>query len=502
MTSDLLDDRLRSAAVALHREASVRQLPELPAPRSTTRRTVVVAFAAIAVLLIGLIVIGNRQDVPPAGPDDDLHWILDGWTPVGIRGPGTEVPSYGNELIRSVFGTATGIDGPVVVVTKNLQDQGLASSPTDSPLAKNFVERTIDGVDVVLADVPSGVRFGWATYDGDWVSIQSRHLGDDEIFDIAGHLVFAADGTADIAPEHGPDLTRFAAGPWSTLLPIMWAGLDAQGTQPGIISIDFEAPSGQGIAELIVSRSPDAQLAQWSLLGEVSAHTVDGIRVWERSQPTNDVHEVGWKDGDHVLFLSGPLSVDLVSLVPSVRVASPSAWSELVQSVGVTDGPADTAPPSGTFVPDEGASADTVPPPEVSAVSGDVDLDWSLSDVHPNDLTMSVTLPNGHESSVDVAVVAGSARISTPNGSSSFPWGDDAEEFFGPVTQTALVFTHDQDVAFLRARLADGSRVTVPVVQLSGVPGLSFAVIAVDDQFVSADLLDADRNVLRSIDRP
>ena len=509
-----IDARARRAAGELHRLAAERALPVVPQRRVATGRTIAIAVAVLALIVGGLIVIGNRDgDSEPAGPNDDLHWVIDdlpdGYQLVDVSGPGTGngQPAEGTSSIVTVFGTS---DAPLGPVFETFAGNGLTEQPAEAGAfgATSFDEHTVDGVDVVLATSGTGKRLAWAKLGEGWVSFHSAAMSDEELLSVAGHALLQPDLTVQIDGAYLPEgVTRLAGGPIPLVIPAWWAGYDAQGTVPGTITVNYAVPSGTaGPLSLAVSREVGGQMAYLAMsTSDLTDTVVDGVHVWlVPAAREGSPRYAAWVRDGHFFLLASVDDLDLAALAASVRYAGWSEWSDLVAGNASDGGPGVTELPSGTVDDDDGQDAppETDPPPTdppAGTQVRDIDLDWTISDAGPHEATLTTSLPDGTRSSLRVTIVGGGVSVGSADlGSISYNWSvtdPDRLEWQGI---GAIAFTRDPAATQLRVRRANGDRYTMDLVSLSGVPDTKFAALTLrHNDFVSADLLDADGDVLQ-----
>lgn len=501
-----LDERIRLASADLRRQVDSRPVPAVVPARSTTPRTIAFAVAAVVVLVAGLVAIGNRSDrTDPTAPDPALPWIIpdlpSGWAPLTTLrpGPGADISAWAPTY--TVFATPGAVDGPSFALSSGNDFTG----PPAAANAFDYEDRTVNGVDVVVASGDRGT-LAWARTEDGWRQASSSTLGRDELAIAVAHVIALADGTLDIPPAHLPaGVERLASGTIAELAPLAWGGL-GYSPAPGVTAVVYSA--GSLVPGLFVAESDaGVQLeAMAAILGAPEAVRVNSAEGWRfRILPMSAVYGdvVVWQLDGRLLAVgsSGDASLDLVALSASVRHASPDEWRAYpAAELPVAEAPAETE------VPAEAPAVTETPVerPEQGTIR-EVPIPWSNQSTASHQVTLAATLPDGTTVETAVTLVAGGAVYRYGDEATWGSWADDTLRQFLQVGRGGGVLTRDQEATRLAIVVESGDRYLVDLVEVPDTGGTRAAMLPLPEgspALVRLELLDADGEVIETYDLP
>jgi hypothetical protein len=494
MEHESIDDVASRAVAALRRDVSARSLPEL---RLRSRRrwvAPVVALAAVAVVIVGLVAIGTNRNESVGNDPARLHWLLrdvpSGWKPTSVF-DSTTAPArraLPNPFLMNVYATDAEPLGPSLTVqgtTDTTQSIDIGSYSGD---VLSYEEFNLDGKRAAFATLPNGGRGLYVEINSAWVYLSSRGLSDDVLRELARTLRPDTAGHFDVAASALPDGMHKVV---------------SANDQPGdLVSIDYSATgNGLGILEFGIGRA-SAGLTRFGSTGydfkAVSAGDFSGfLGSTTNGPPPTTVWLVLWRrDGlDFSLSGQGVSSDQVLKAAASASQASPDEWARLLGSR--------------IAGPDATAAAGTSPPvvpvdtqPSFVGEPRDVAITVTVHDVSANEQQWSGVLPTGESWSAKITRVYDrmDIRYSIDGNLVEAGFGTSTDQATGDGQVTCcnpMAITKNPKAAALRVLRSNGDRYTIPLHELPGTDGVRVALIAIPDTLL-AELVDASGNVLKS----
>lgn len=544
VASHPVDERARRAGRALRSSASQRPLPELRVRRDRRGVGPVIAVACVVVLLVGLVGIARRQDHDTATNDNaDLQWVIgevpDGFEPSEVAVPGAAGNGPLDSTVYAVFGTDLAPDGPQFSVT--VPNPQFFSQPLDAA-AVNFVEQDEGGQRLVFADLAppvasqqteTDVRLMFVEIDGRWTQTTSRGVTDADLSRVAAAMTLDIVDTPNIAVEALPDGIRLLdAGPIARIAPTFF--VNAGGSTPtGTASITYRVSGAFEFVQLTVGRTTAADTTTASLAyNGFNETSLDGQPAWLIDGNDGATWStLIWQRDDLTFYLAQPFATEaeLAAAAGTVRPASQSEWNELVRTTpGRQEDPGRQEEETATTGPvdDRGAeSADTTADNEPSSRPDpsttnpatqtpvtDIPLTVDTDNATASDVRLSASLPDGYSYAIDVSVLEDGIRL-TPFiedqqlGTYINPRPLDDTSTFTPVIASSndgrpgtvgiIATTEDPAATQLRVTRTTGQRYIADLHAVANQPDVKFtAILLPPGELVSADLVDADGNVL------
>ena len=496
MKSESIDEVAGRAVATLRREASLRPLPEL-SPR-TQRRWVapVVALAVVAVVVVGLIAVGTNRNEPVGNNPARLRWLLrdlpSGWKPTSVFDTATAPARrvLPNPFVMNVYATDAEPLGPSFTVqgtTDTTQSIELGSYSGD---VLSYEEFDLDGKRAAFATLPSGGRGLYIEINSAWVYMSSRGLSDEVLRGLARTLTPDPAGRYDVAGSALPEG--------------MHKVVSANDPPRDGVSISYSPPdNGLGSLELAIRPASPTLLGRGSIGYDFKAVTAGdfsgylGSLTSDNATPPTTAWLALWRRDGLEFWLSGHgvSSDQVINAAASASRASPVEWARLVGSQ--INGP-DATVAAGTSPPE--VPTDTEPP--FVGEPRDFDIAVTVDDVSPNEQRWSGVLPTGESWSAKITRVYDRMDIRYSIA------GDVAAELFGErIAPSAgnqvtccspLAITKDPNAVALRVLRSNGERYTIPLHELPGTDGVRIALIAIPDETLLTELIDADGNVLES----
>jgi hypothetical protein len=382
MEHESIDDVAGRAVAALRREVAARSLPELNL--RTRRRWVapVVALAALAVVVIGLIAIGaNRNDSSIGNDPNDPRWIVtdlpDGMAAVSAEDASGQTATYQRLLLRwAIYATNAAPLGPVVAI---VPDQ---FSDMADPASVRHIE--VQGRPAVVGQshFPGVMWLDIELTTDHWVGMTGAGVDEAAMLAIGAQLTSDAAGLPILSDPASVGLTFVGAGDPSDLAVLR---SDALGTTTST----YRSAEGE---EWTLSVGPATDVGRaWA--GMFGATSVNGDGMFA---VTNAIF---WEQGELAFRLetsAGGRSdqAAMVRAARSVRPASGVEWSELVagarnsQIVGSAEAVSET-------------SISNEPPGSWT----DVHVHTSVAKLDAFHYLLTFTLPNGSTSTAEVQLV-------------------------------------------------------------------------------------------------
>ncbi len=494
MKHESIDELAGRAVATLRRDVSLRPLPELSL--RTPRRWVapVVALAAVVVVVIGLITVGTNRNEPVGNDPARLRWLLrdlpSGWRPTNVfdqtTAPQRPLP---DGFAMNMYATDAEPVGPSLTVhgtTDTTQGFELGSYSGE---VLSYQEFDLDGKRAAFATLPSGGRGLYVEIDSVWVYLESHGISDDVLRELARTLAPDAAGHYDIGDSALPDG--------------MHKVVSASDRHLEVVSVDYAPPgNGSGSLQFAVRPASPALLGFGSAFLDFKPASVGdfsgflgSVTSTIQAQPTTSWTVLWRRDGlEFVLTGQGVTSDEILKAAASASRASPDEWAAFGSRVNapVATVVAGTSPPE---VP-----TDTAPP--FVGEPRDVAITVSVDDVSNNEERWSGVLPSGESWDAKITRVYDRMDIRYSIA------GDVAAELFGErIAPSAgnqvtccspLAITKDPNAVALRVLRSNGERYTIPLHELPGTDGVRIALIAIPDETLLTELIDADGNVLES----
>jgi hypothetical protein len=498
-----VDDMLRAAALRLHDELARSAVPDTLRRHSRRSNRWILAIVLVVVVVLGLIGIGTYRNDESLGNDPGrLRWLVrdlpEGWRAVEAA-DSRPLPGSMPLSMTNLYADATS-SGPVIAVIG-----ADVNAPSTGPSAvqglHNYEELTIEGRRTVLADTDTGKEM-FVEVDDRWISLRTRGLGNDEVRRLAGGIVVHADGTAAVTDDRLPADMTLVARAGEPLGSELSVGFGFRGAYSVYRAAD---PSMQLI--LIVDRVHPADFAWLRLSMPLTSVDVDGSPGWIATRDAGlsttavESRTIYW-ERDGLAFTLNVIGVDEAGALTAARSVTPASeaeWSSLGGGSEANPATSGTEAPAGTVPAEPGVGLDTIPP--FTGVPHDAETDVSVTTPSANEQIWSGHLPSG-DWSVRVVRVFDDLSLWVTVG------GQPRGMITGPLARAAgqeihccpiNVVTANTDAVALRVVANDGARYIIPLHDLPGATDLRIAVLGLADGVSSAELIDADGNVLESM---
>jgi hypothetical protein len=495
-----IDEILRASGPRLRAAVSQSPVAEFRTPRSTRRRSWIIAIASVVVLIVGLVAIGtNRNDQSQGDSSSRLYWQLtdlpDDFALAQMSEPGSQNGPPGATVMVNVYATDAAPLGPILSVSGSL-GAGLDIVPIGGT---NFEETTIGGRRAAFADGGGGARLLYIETDGHWVMLTSRNIDDSTLSTMAQSVVRDPDGIA-LVPD--AELLDGLTLVLPSDAPAAYLGLGSD-----FAGISYGTPDGRSIGlQVYPSKpSPRAMLGLQTSLTPVKVAGADGFSgsySTEASEPDNDYRVVTWERDGLDFRVSGfhVTDAEMLAAAESAEHVSESKWNEMLRQTG---GGLDSGSAAAGTVPAEPAPAGTDPP--FTGEVRDVSIDVAVTNPSANEQVWSGALPTGESWKVDVTRVFDSIAMKPEIE------GVGQGMSYGPLVRTAgqelgccgplSVVTADPNAAAMRVTTHTGERFSIPLHDLPNTDGLRIAAIALPNGSGprAAELIDADGNVLETL---
>jgi hypothetical protein len=505
-----VDAVAREAATDLRRRSAARPFAPRRSQRADKASRGRVAFAVVTLVLLvaGLFIVVRRGENAPASPaPPDSRWVIDslptGWSTVSVQGPDEAASVLNFDRRSMIFASPSAPLGPILQVSWNADPTHRAIVPGEDLSATGFMETSLDGRRGAFADGPTGQRYLYVEIDAEWVVLQSRGLSDEQMTAIGSTIAIDDERnlvlTLDTLPAGVFQLPDGVPGD---------ASLTSRSTQ------SFYATSADEESQyyiLAVAPTPSAWAAYYALRGaEREQIDVDGVighyltGVGGALQP--NLSAIVW-ERDGLVFVVTGHEVDLDQLVTaarSVRPATSREWQSLTSPQSSPEGT--TVETAAELPPDTNA-----PLPISSDPPIDVDDETVVTELSSGDVRYSGSNNDGHPWMVTFTVAVDTVRVAyavdgTGQGTSYGELLDDPARL--PIAHTGVagfefvtVASTDGAADVLRVTTRDGRRITQPVRSPTGHPDLFIAAVAAESgSLLTAELLDADGNVLSVVD--
>jgi|GEM_PF-4096961 len=458
----------------------------------------IVALAAIAVVIFGLIAIGTNRNQSVGNDPARWHWLLrdvpSGWKATTVFDSTIDAPrgTSTDGFERNMYATDAEPLGPVLIVESSTDpNQSTDIGSIGSPNALGYEEFDLDGKRAAFATLPDNAKGLYVEINSAWVYIWSRGVSDEALRGLGRTLTADAAGHYDVAASALPD----------GMHKIDMAALQNR----DYVSIDY-VPSNNDGTSMYLSIAPAAAtpIGRGEFVYEFKAVSVDGFSGFLGSRPTGDATSLTtdrlllWRrDGlDFLLSGRGVTSDQMLAAATSASPASPDEWAYLLDqgNAASTDTIATgTAPPA--------APVDTEP--AFVGEPRDVPITVTVDDVSDNDQRWSGVLPTGGSWSAEVTRVYDhiEMRSYSSDGTllASLTTSTDQVAADGQVTCCSpMAITKNPNATAMRVLLSNGDRYTIPLHDLPGTDGVRIAFIPIPDLAPLTELVDANGNVLES----
>ena len=493
MEHEPIDDVARRAVAALRTSISIRPLPELNLRSPRRWIAPVVALAAIAVVVVGLIAIGTNRNESVGNDPNKLHWLLrdlpSGWKPADVFDSATSPPHQIPDVFATnLYATDAAPLGPMLSVqgsTDTTQGIVIGSYSGD---ALGYVEFDLGGKRAAFARLPNGGRGLYVEINSSWVYLASRNISDELLLQLAGTLAADASGHYDVGAAALPD-------GFKKVVPMT-------ATRRDLVTVSYSSPaSAAGIVLLAIGPAAPALVASPQMsfdfqpvsVGDFSGFV--GSQTSENTTPPTTAWVVLWRrDGlDFQVSGQGLTEEQTIAAAASASRASPEEWSAL----GSQAGPVATAP--------AGTSPAEVPSdtrPSFVGEPRDVAVTVTVDDISANEEQWSGVLPTGESwtarisrvyEQMDVRYLIDGKLVESGFGTSTGPPTGTSVSCCNPIA-----ITNNPQATSLRVLRSNGDRYTVPLHELPGTGGVRVALIAIPDGTLLAELIDTNGNVLES----
>ncbi len=487
----------RSVDVPWRAETAPRPLAELR-PRARRRWLApVVALAAIAVVVVGLIVIGTNRDQSVGNNPARWHWLLrdvpSGWKATTVFDSTTDAPrgTSTDGFERNMYATDAEPLGPVLIVESTTDPNQSTDIGTYSSNALNYEELELDGKRAAFATLPDNAKGLYVEINSAWVYIWSRGVSDEALRGLGRTLTADAAGHYDVGASALPD----------GMHKIDMAALQNR----DYVSIEY-APSNNDGTSMYVSIAPAAAtpVGRGEFEYEFKAVSVDGFSGFLGSRPTGDATTpttdrlLLWRrDGlDFLLSGRGVTSDQMLAAATSASRASPDEWAHLLDqgNAASTDTIATgTAPPA--------APVDTEP--AFVGAPRDRPITVTIDDVSNTEQRWSGVLPTGQPWSAKVTRVYDhiEMRSYSSDGTVLASLTGSIDQLIGGGQVTCcspMAITKNPNATAMRTLLPNGDRYTIPLHDLPGTDGVRIAFIPIPDLAPLTELVGANGNVLES----
>ena len=457
----------------------------------------IVALAAIAVVIVGLIAIGTNRDQSVGNNPARWHWLLrdvpSGWKATTVFDSTTDPPlgSSTDGFERNMYATDAEPLGPVLIVESTTDpNQGTDIGALLFPNALGYEELEIDGRRAALATLPDNAKGLYVEMNSAWVSIWSRGVNDEVLRGLGRTLTADAAGHYDVS---------------ASALPKGMHKIDMAALQNrDYVSIDY-APSNNDGTSMHLSIAPAAAppLGRGEFVYEFKAVSVDGFSGFLGSRPTGDATTpttdrlLLWRrDGlDFLLSGRGVTSDQILTAAASASPASPDEWAHLLDQGNAASNDTiatGTAPPA--------APVDTEP--ALVGEPRDRPITVTVDDVSNTEQQWSGVLPTGQPWSAKVTRVYDhiEMRSYSSDGTVLASLSGSVDQLIGGGQVTCcspMAVTKNPNATAMRVLLSNGDRYTVPLHELPGTDDVRIAFIPMPDATLT-ELVDATGNVLES----
>ena len=495
MEPESIDEVASRAVATLRREASLRPLPELSLRTPRPWVAPVVALAAVAVVVIGLIAVGTNRNEPVGNNPARLRWLLrdlpSGWRPYSVFDTtSTPQPRSPGPFAMNVYATDAEPLGPFLTVqgsTDTTQRVELGSYSGD---VVSYEEFELDGKRAAFATLQNGGRGLYVEINAGWVYLSSHDISDEVLRQLATTLAPDAAGHYDVGG--------------SALPKGMHKVISASDPPTNLVTVDYATPgSGSGVLVLAVRPASRALLGFGSTPFEYRPALVGDVSGFLGSLTSNDTTPptTAWillwrRDGlEFELTGQGLTSDQILEAAASASRASPEEWAALGS---LTNTPADTVA-AGTSPPE----VPTATEPSFVGAPRDVAVTVSVDDVSSNEERWSGVLPTGESWDAKITRVYDRMNIRYSID------GNVVETGFGMSTSQAttsgqviccnpMAMTKNPLATSLRVLRSTGERYTIPLHEMPGTDGVRVALIAIPDGTLLTELVDANGTVLES----
>lgn len=458
----------------------------------------VVALAAIAVVVVGLIVIGTNRNESVGKDPARWHWLLrevpSGSKATTVFDSTTDPPrgSSSDGFVRNFYATDAEPLGPSLIVESSTDPSQSSDIGSGSfPNALSYEEFDLDGKRAAFATLPDNAKGLYVEINSAWVYLWSRGLSDESLRTLGRTLTADATGHYDVAASalpdgmHKVDLTTIQNRDY--------------------VSIDYSPSSGDGSGmHFSIAPAAPTPIGRGAMPYEFKAVSTGdfsgflGSVTSGNAAPLTTQWLVLWRrDGlDFLLSGSGVTSDQILNAATSATPASPDEWAHLVRPQNV--------PPNDTVA--TGTSPPVVPAGTTPAFVGeprDVAITVTVDDVSNNEQRWFGVLPTGESWTAEVTRVYDhiEMRSYASDGTllASLTTSTDQVTRDGEVTCCSpTAITKNPDAAALRVLLSDGDRYTIPLHDLPGTDGVRIAFLPIPDLAPLTELIDANGNVLQS----
>ena len=487
----------RSVDVPWRAETAPRPLAELR-PRARRRWLApVVALTAIAVVVVGLIVVGTNRNESVGNNPARWRWLLrdvpSGWKTTTVFDSTTDAPlgTSTDGFERNMYATDAEPLGPVLIVESTTDpNQATDIGALLFPNALGYEELEIDGRRAALATLPDNAKGLYVEINSAWVSIWSRGVSDEAVRGLGRTLTANAAGRYDVAALALPD----------GMHKIDMAALQNR----DYVLIDY-APSNNDGTSMYLSIAPAAAtpLGRGEFVYEFKAVSVDGFSGFLGSRPTGDATTpttdrlLLWRrDGlDFLLSGRGVTSEQMLAAATSASPASPDEWAHLLDQGNAASNDTiatGTAPPA--------TPVDTEP--ALVGAPRDLAITVTVDDVSNTEQQWSGVLPTDQPWSAKVTRVYDhiEMRSYSSDGTPLASLTGSIDQLIGGGQVTCcspMAITKNPKATAMRVLLPNGDRYTIPLHGLPGTDGVRIAFIPMPDATLT-ELVDATGNVLES----
>ncbi len=312
-----IDEVAGRAVAALRRAASTRPLPELSLRGPRRWPTPIVALAAVAVVVIGLIAVGTNRNDPVGNDPNEPRWILtdlpEGWSAVHATEPSERTLTDQQGLLRwVVYATDAAPLGPVVAI---VPDQF-----TDMAEPSTLRHTEVDGRQAVVGQshFPGVMWLDVELTAGHWVGMTGAGVDEAGMLAIGARLTIDNVGLPILADPTTFGLTLVGAGDPSEVAVLR---SDAIGTATST----YRSAAGE---EWTLSVGPATDLGRaWA--GLFGATSLDGGEMFASNR------SIFWEQGKlafrlEVTTADNPDLPAMLRAARSARQATSKEWADLV----------------------------------------------------------------------------------------------------------------------------------------------------------------------------
>jgi hypothetical protein len=479
-------------------ETAPRPLPKRRLRSARLWVAPIVALAAIAVVVVGLIAIGANRNQSVGNNPARWHWLLrdvpSGWKATTVFDSTTDAPlgSSTDGFERNMYATDAEPLGPVLIVERTTDpNQTTDIGAVLFPNALGYEELELDGRRAALATLPDNAKGLYVEINLAWVSIWSRGVSDEALRGLGRTLTADAAGHYDVA---------------ASALPKGMHKIDMAALQNrDYVSINY-APSTNDGTSMYLSIAPAAAtpLGHGEFVYEFTAVSVDGFSGFLGSRPTGDATTpttdrlLLWRrDGlDFLLFGRGVTSDQILTAAASASPAAPDEWAHLLDQGNAASNDTiatGTAPPA--------APVDTEP--AFVGAPRDLAITVTVDDVSNTEQQWSGVLPTGQPWSAKVTRVYDHVemRSYSSDGTPLASLTGSIDQLIGGGQVTCcspMAITKNPNATAMRLLLPNGDRYTIPLHHLPGTDDVRIAFIPIPDLAPLTELVDADGDVLES----